>query len=259
MHALASSAPSRASSHLGTAPRERAAGLSALSGRSGARSARQQQRPRFSGQQQQIPRVMGLPGAWNAFVSPRMTVSPASAVAGAQEASGTGVNAHLQRPLEVCIAGGGIGGLVLAVALLKKGVKVRRRMHRDGPGACWGGRRVAVASGAIAFARRALLARLSRAQSPPPPMLRFLSASVRASNAGRPLVTRSLPRVRGEMVVAGLVERHRRRSSEQCRRGANLPQHTRACSVPKPLTATSPLCPPPPQTTTTTTTTGPGV
>jgi hypothetical protein len=30
-----------------------------------------------------------------------------------------------ERPLSVCIAGGGIGGLVLAVALLKKGVKVR--------------------------------------------------------------------------------------------------------------------------------------
>lgn len=30
------------------------------------------------------------------------------------------------RPLSVCIAGGGIGGLVLAVALLKKGFKVRQ-------------------------------------------------------------------------------------------------------------------------------------
>jgi hypothetical protein len=44
-----------------------------------------------------------------------------------------------QRPLSVCIAGGGIGGLVLAVALLKKGVQVRIA-GRPGPAASPGAR-----------------------------------------------------------------------------------------------------------------------
>lgn len=47
----------------------------------------------------------------------------ASAVA-APEALGSAGNADLKRPLRVLIAGAGIGGLVLAVALIKKGFHV---------------------------------------------------------------------------------------------------------------------------------------
>jgi hypothetical protein len=43
-----------------------------------------------------------------------------------------------ERPLSVCIAGGGIGGLVLAVALLKKGVQVRAGAAGAGGGRAGG-------------------------------------------------------------------------------------------------------------------------
>ena len=119
-------------------PRQQRASAQACAAEAGAAAARSKSRRSNAVsrdccspvQQQQIPSISSLRSPRALASGARRPRVTAAAVAGAPQATGNGVNAQQeQRPLEVCIAGGGIGGLVLAVALLKKGVKVSM-MHR---------------------------------------------------------------------------------------------------------------------------------